>query len=221
MEARKVTVILESSNSNVVIETGAETLAELKADFRAAGIDYTDKIIREGLSRTELIDDSSVLPKDVPFKGQLTNNLVFVLITVNKKIKSGYNEERTEVYNTIKSNNLKDVIYSAFGRNFTQIGTLELKNFVTDYLKPTAPAKFMVNSETSKVGCDDTHEALENRIKDIEKWCELVSDILYDEDILSTAELFKAPTEKVNSISTPSSVWDQKDLDSILDSVRQ
>lgn len=140
METRKITVILESGNGNRVIETGAETLGELKRDLAANGIEYEGKVIREGLSRTELIDDNSLLPKDVLFRGQTTNNLVFTLTTANKKIRSGA-MTRKEVYEVVKKAGLEGAIKAEFGKNFTQVATDDLiASFAKNTLKAAVEA---------------------------------------------------------------------------------
>ena len=40
MEVRKITVVSTKTQKKSVIMSGAETLGELKKDFREAGIDY-------------------------------------------------------------------------------------------------------------------------------------------------------------------------------------
>ena len=89
MEARKITVVSTRNQKKSVIMSAATTLAELKADLRQNGIDYEGMTFYEGTSKIELKDDNSVLPHDVPYKGQTTNELVFMLTNTNKKIKSG------------------------------------------------------------------------------------------------------------------------------------
>ena len=125
MEARKITVVSTQTQRKSVITTGAETLAELKSALDEAGINYDGMTFYEGTSRTELKDNASVLPKDVPYKGTTTNELVFMLTNTNKKIKSG-NMSRAEAYAAIKANNLQDAVKSKFGKNFTQCRTEDL-----------------------------------------------------------------------------------------------
>ena len=125
MEARKITVVSTQTQRKSVITTGAETLAELKSALDEAGINYDGMTFYEGTSRTELKDNASVLPKDVPYKGTTTNELVFMLTNTNKKIKSG-NMSRAEAYAAIKANNLQDAVKSKFGKNFTQCSTEDL-----------------------------------------------------------------------------------------------
>lgn len=89
MENRKITIVSTRTQKKSVIMSAATTLAELKSDLRANGIDYEDMTFYEGLSKVELKDDASILPHDVPYKDKVTNELVFMLTTANKKIKSG------------------------------------------------------------------------------------------------------------------------------------
>ena len=142
MEARKITVVSTQTQKKSVITTGAETLAELKSALDKAGIDYDGMTFYEGTSRTELKDNASVLPKDVPYKGTTTNELVFMLTNINKKIKSG-GMSRAEAYAAIKANNLQDAVKSKFGKNFTQCSTEDLIGMLAKSVetKPAAKAK--------------------------------------------------------------------------------
>ena len=133
METRKITIVTTKSQSKTVIETNATTLAELKRELDIAGIDYSNMTFYEGISRTELKDDNSVLPHDVPYKGSVTNELVFMLTNTNKKITSG--NERADLYVVIKDNNLQEAIKVRFGKNYTQCSNADLKSFVDDFTK--------------------------------------------------------------------------------------
>lgn len=96
MERRKITIVSTKFQGKRVVETDATTLRELKAALDNEGIDYTDSIFFEGLSRTELVDDSSQLPTNVIYKGNPTNELVFMLTNVDKKNSSGLGENEVE-----------------------------------------------------------------------------------------------------------------------------
>lgn len=131
MEARKITVVQTKNQRKSVIMSAATTLAELKADLRNNGIDYDGVTFFEGTSKTELKTDSSVLPHDVPYKGQVTNELVFMLTNTNKKIKSGTaTMSRMEAYCKIKSMGLQDACVKKFGKNFTMCKTADLITLV-------------------------------------------------------------------------------------------
>ena len=127
MEARKITVVQTKNQKKSVIMSAATTLAELKSDLRANGIDYDGMTFFEGTSKVELKNDASVLPHDVPYKGTITNELVFMLTNTNKKIKSGAGAmSRAEAYNAIKSMGLQDACVKKFGKNFTMCKTADL-----------------------------------------------------------------------------------------------
>ena len=89
METRKITIISTKNHSTKVINSAATTLGELKTDLDNAGISYTDCTFFEGLTKTELKNNDAILPHDVPYKGTITNNLVFMITNASKKIKSG------------------------------------------------------------------------------------------------------------------------------------
>ena len=127
MEARKITVIQTKNQKKSVIMSAATTLAELKSDLGANGIDYDGMTFFEGTSKVELKNDASVLPHDVPYKGTITNELVFMLTNTNKKIRSGaVAMNRAEVYSAIKSMGLQDACVKKFGKNFTVCKTADL-----------------------------------------------------------------------------------------------
>ena len=111
------------------VTTSATTLGELKADLRAAGIDYNGMTFTEGISKTQLLNDATQLPQNVMYKGQPTNNLVILLTNTKKNIASG-TMSRKEVYQAIKDNNLQDAVKEEFGRNFTQVPTSDLLVFL-------------------------------------------------------------------------------------------
>lgn len=142
MEARKITVVQTKNQKKSVIMSAATTLAELKSDLRANGIDYDGMTFFEGTSKVELKNDASVLPHDVPYKGIVTNELVFMLTNTNKKIRSGA-MSRTEAYNAIKSMGLQSACVKKFGKNFTMCKTADLIALVQDSgaLKPAPKAE--------------------------------------------------------------------------------
>ena len=135
MEPRKITVVNTRDQKKTVIRSTATTLRELKRDLDANDIIYTDMTFYEGVSHTELKTDDSVLPHDIPYKGRVTNDLVFMLTNTNKKIKSGMNYNRKHVYELIKKHNLKDKIQENLGLPYTNCSTdvlnAELQKLIT------------------------------------------------------------------------------------------
>ena len=144
MESRKITIVQTKNQRKSVIMSAATTLAELKSDLRANNIDYNGMTFFEGTSKVELKNDASVLPHDVPYKGTVTNELVFMLTNTNKKIRSGAsNMSRMEAYNAIKSMGLQDACVKKFGKNFTMCKTTDLIALVqsNSTSKPTPKAE--------------------------------------------------------------------------------
>lgn len=90
METRKVVIINnKSQKQSIIAESKATTLGELKAEMRALGIEYTGMTFYEGHMRAELKDDAAPLPTNIPYKGQVVNDLTFLLTAPEKKIRSG------------------------------------------------------------------------------------------------------------------------------------
>lgn len=129
MEARNITIVNSRTQSRNTFSSTAETLGELKADLDRLEIDYSNLTFFEGISKTELTDDNAILPKDLPWKGERTNDLVFMLTESQKRIRNGA-MSRSDLYNYIKTNNLQDAVKTRFGRNFTQCSTTDLLSMV-------------------------------------------------------------------------------------------
>ena len=123
---RRVTIINSKSQSQKVIQDSkATTLGELKAEMRERGIDYEGMTFFEGHMRAELKDDAAPLPTNIPYKGQVVNDLTFMLTAPEKKVKSGV-MSRAEAYNEVKRLGLQDKCKQVYGKNFTQCGTADL-----------------------------------------------------------------------------------------------
>ena len=151
MEARKITVVQTENQKKSVIMSAATTLAELKSDLRANGIDYDGMTFFEGTSKVELKNDASVLPHDVPYKGTITNELVFMLTNTNKKIRSGaVAMSRAEVCSAIKSMGLQDACVKKFGKNFTMCKTADLIALIQSNNSAANPAPAAPKAETKK-----------------------------------------------------------------------
>lgn len=150
MEARKITIVSTRNQKKSVIMSAATTLAELKADLRQNGIDYDGMTFYEGTSKIELKDDASVLPHDVPYKDQLTNELVFMLTNTNKKIRSGADMSRSDAYAAIKVRGLQEECVKRFGKNFTMCKTADLIALVNEKSVSSTSVKKERVAETKK-----------------------------------------------------------------------
>lgn len=172
METRKVTIINSKTQSQKVIENStATTLGELKSEMRAAGIDYDGMTFYEGHMRAELKDDAAPLPTNIPYKGTTVNDLIFMLTTPEKKVKSG-TMSRAEAYAEIKRLGLQDVCKYRYGKNFTQCSTDNLIAVINEAHETAATTEVptveepvvMPDSETPAscgCGCDGVKRALQ------------------------------------------------------------
>lgn len=184
METRKVTIINSKTQSQKVIENStATTLGELKSEMRAAGIDYDGMTFYEGHMRAELKDDAAPLPTNIPYKGTTVNDLIFMLTTPEKKVKSGA-MSRAEAYAEIKRLGLQDVCKYRYGKNFTQCSTDNLIAVINEAHETAATVEVptveepvvMPDSETPAscgCGCDGVKRALQ-----------VLADALYHNNVI-------------------------------------
>lgn len=176
METRKVTIINSRSQSQKVIQDSkATTLGELKAEMRERGIDYSGMTFYEGHMRAELKDDAAPLPTNIPYKGQVVNDLTFMLTAPEKNIKSGA-MSRAEAYNKIKSMGLQEVCKTKFGKNFTQCSTADLISLIES--KPEKAAKAVKKaSEAKPVVEEKKEEPKKTEVKNENSDCSVVNAI--------------------------------------------
>lgn len=149
MEARNITIVTTSNQSKYVVNTDATTLGELKAALAAHNIPYEGMTFYEGLSHSELLTDEAILPHDLPYKNTTTNELVFMLTTPNKKIRSGADNVRQALYDSVKELGLQDAVVARYGRNFTQCKNDELLAIIEEAQANTSAP------------CSNVEEALE------------------------------------------------------------
>lgn len=137
---RKITVLVESTQSKHVLQSNATTLGELKDELRGKNISFNpDDVFKEGMSKTVLTTDESILPSNIPWRGEVTNDLIFMVTAPQKKIKSGV-MTRAEVYAEVKRLNLQDTISKKVGKNFTQCSTAVLLTFIDEASKNSCKA---------------------------------------------------------------------------------
>ena len=160
---RKITVLVESTQSKHVLQSNATTLGELKDELRDKNISFNpDDVFKEGMSKTVLTTDESILPSSIPWRGEVTNDLIFMITAPQKKIKSGV-MTRAEVYAEIKRLKLQDTISKKMGRNFTQCPTAVLLTFIDEAsensCKTETPAPV---AKEKKVKSNPTPEVVES-----------------------------------------------------------
>lgn len=197
MEAREITIIETKRQKKSVIMSSAETLGELKSDLLNAGIDYTDMAFYEGVSKTELKSDDSPLPRDLQYKGQTTNKLVFMLTNANKKIKSG-SMQRATAYNKIKQYNLQEECIKRFGKNFTQCKTDDLISLIFEVEKSNLNLINEIKQpDTQKEACDrecTIPESYTKEIKEIKALKDAIInlyELMLDYDYFGNEDIYK------------------------------
>ena len=165
METRKITIISTKNHSTKVINSAATTLAELKSDLNNAGINYTDCTFFEGLTKTELKNDATILPHDVPYKGTTTNNLVFMITNASKKIRSG--ADRKSIIAEIKTKNLTEVVKKVYGKNYTNCKTEDLERILS-MNNNSAPKEAPAKKETAETNVlDNTEYVTKSQLKEV------------------------------------------------------
>ena len=183
METRKVTIINSKTQSQKVIENStATTLGELKAEMRAAGIDYNGMTFYEGHLRAELKDDASPLPTNIPYKGTTVNDLVFMLTTPEKKVRSGA-MSRAEAYAAIKERGLQEVCKNTYGKNFTQCSTDALVQLLSNY-EPVVETEPVVLENTA-VAEPVAIPTADCDCANVKKAMRALLDALYGDDVIN------------------------------------
>lgn len=167
MESRKITIVLSSTQDKKTIMSNATTLGELKRDLDENQISYTGMTFYEGLTKTELKNNESILPTNVPYRGNVTNELVFMLSVPNKKINSGASD-RPELIQYLKENNLTEELKKKTGKNYTITSTDDLRAFVANYQK-TSSKESSVAAAPKKEEKVASSSSIEQRLESLEK----------------------------------------------------
>lgn len=212
METRKVTIInSKTQNQKVLLNSKATTLGELKQEMRERNIDYDGMTFYEGHMRAELKDDAAPLPANIPYKGQLVSDLVFMLTTPDKKVKSG-TMTRTEVYTEIKKRNLQSACVNKFGKNFTQCSTADLISLI---------------EKDSKIGTDPTagtfvEETPNTSVKELKCPVDAVSvlaEALYVDGYI-THGIYTTVLSMLTNVKSEKEVMSKKEIDEMFDFIK-
>lgn len=220
METRKVTIINSKTQSQKVIQDSkATTLGELKQEMRERGIDYTGMTFFEGHMRAELKDDAAPLPANIPYKGQVVNDLTFMLTAPEKKVRSGA-MSRAEAYAEIKKRHLQSVCVEKFGKNFTQCSTADLISLIekgSTKAVPAPKAEKPVEAEEAPVTSDTPSHTGCNCSKAIA----MLTEALYSNDTIEE-ETYDAvmATLKGGSYNAPEKM-SKKEIDTMFDFVER
>jgi hypothetical protein len=217
MNVKTFTIVDTESNRTKEIKSTATTVAELKRDLRQQGFNVDGKTIQEALTRTEFKDDSSILPHDVPYKGGITNDLVFRLTKTNKQVRSGINN-RAELYVKIKKLDLAQAVKDTFGRNFTQVGTAELEAFIDRATKKAAKNEVAVKEEVKSITKEAQKEVkIQTPCKEGVDMIKRLCNILLEIDLLSEEDVNKVLGQSSEDSSTEEDNFCNEDIEDIED----
>ena len=214
METRKITIISTKNHSTKVINSAATTLGELKTDLDNAGIGYTDCTFFEGLTKTELKNNDAILPHDVPYKGTITNNLVFMITNASKKIKSG--ADRKYIIAEIKAKNLTEVVKETYGKNYTNCKTEDLEKILsmnnTSTPKEAPAKKETVETKSNTSVPNDTEYITKTQLTEI---LTFILDKMDDVEYFSSINLDNCPyfRDDIVKKETSESPYSSNELD--------
>ena len=132
---RQVTIYESALNGKITVLNDVEvsTLGELKELLHQKGINYSGMDFIEGVTNTKLLNDDSRIPENIPFKGKVTNNVFINILKKESKISSGCDYEslsRKDLL-AIAKEYAQDIL-DAFGRNFTQVKSIDLIHFLEE-----------------------------------------------------------------------------------------
>ena len=190
----------------------------------AQGIDYTGMSFTEGITKTQLLGRDSLLPTNVMYKGQPTNNLVILLTNTTKNISSGA-ISRKEAYRLVKELELQNAILEGEGKNYTQVKTDDLEEYI--YIAQKAAG---INTEEEPTECPEVQPQESNTLPNIKhaphtdtvEWFymglkALVKDnMLYADDIAVIADL---TTELYNRLKESEPKISDADIDDMIASL--
>lgn len=227
----KTLVANSASQQRWSFDSSAETLLDLKQEFRSRNIPFEGLSITEGLcTKAELTRDDAVIPvseRTVNYGGE-SYSRVFLITNTKKNIASGCDDEvtltnRSEAYRIIKEKGLQEEIKIAFGRNFTQVPTAALWDFINN----NEDEEDLFDDETEKSEMDnDSNDGVADIVEDIVDMIgTMVEDGYLDaddlEDMLEMLEEMKdgikiseAPT--ANPVATTDGVITNDDVDKML-----
>lgn len=132
---RQVTIYESALNGKITVLNDVEvsTLGELKELLRQKGINYSGMDFIEGVTNTKLLNDDSRIPENIPFKGKVTNNVFINILKKESKISSGCDYESMSRKDLLAiAKEYAQAIAEAFGRNFTQVKSIDLIHFLEE-----------------------------------------------------------------------------------------
>lgn len=135
---RNITIVFQETGKRVNLEGTFATLKDVKDALLEQDINTNDMEFMEGISKTKMSEPDAQLPTNILYKGKHTNNLVFLVTRIGKKIASG-SSARALLYASIRELNLQEDCKKAFGKNYTLVSNEDLEWLVNQKLITSAP----------------------------------------------------------------------------------
>lgn len=205
-------------------ESSANTLEELKQEFRNNGIPYEGLGITEGLSTKALLTrDDAELPtsnRTVNYNGE-TYNRVFLITNTSKNIASGI-MSRKDAYDMIKKLNLQEKIKALYGRNFTQVGTDDLTDAIAAEQTANTKADFQEAPQPEPAPTSKLPDIKSAPHPDTVEWyfmgikAMVKSGLLYNDDVAVLADLI---TDYYNRLKVDTLELSDADIDNMIASI--
>ena len=212
-QLKTFTVVDTETQRTKEIKSSATTVGELKRDLRQNGFNVDGKTIQEALTRVRFEDDEALLPHDVSYRGTITNDLVFRLTKTNKNVKSGM--DRKEAYDQVKKLGLADDIKARYGKNFTQVSTADLVNFIENSSKKAC------KKAAQPANKKDQKEPKDNCMKNPKQDCQCMKalgrlcDVLIENDYISEDDRLFILGDNTE-VSEGTSKYDKDELNELL-----
>lgn len=150
---REVTVYDSARNGKMTVFKDVEvnTLRDLKDLLDAEGIDYTNMKFNEGVTGTTLLHDDSIIPDNIPFKGEIIHNVFINMTMQDNKVSSGM--DRKALYEQVKP--YADEVKDIFGKHYTNVGTNALIAFLAEKESPSKPESHCEPNDSQDVTIED------------------------------------------------------------------
>lgn len=218
---RTITVYNSSTQEKKVFENvEVSTLAEVKSLLRENGISYDGMDFMEGVSQTKLLNDTSVLPHDIPYKGSTTNDLLIYMTLKDKKVRSGVDfksMDRRTLLGYIKDHGWVEEVNKVFNANYTRVSSASLIDFCVKKEGTSgvagAPAAPAAQAETPAEGCPG--EKAVNAIKTL-------TEALYEDGYIGTEtydavmEALEGKKEEAPAAPEKEAGFSQEEIDNMI-----
>lgn len=149
----KATIVNTVENTTKVVEL-TNAITDLAGLRHFLNIDEGQFF--EGTTHTDLTSDTQELP--VLPDNKKERGYVFFVSPAQSRIKNGA-YSRKECYAIIKDNNLGEAVKNKFGRNFTQVSTNDLNDFIashtTEHVNNVAPVNAAPVNNENNVATED------------------------------------------------------------------